>query len=95
VIAAVDCAGHAADYDALQPIADGIGAKTLDDAAHSVGGTYKGRPVGDLADVTTLGDRLRAEAKRRGRPAGDVRREFVFQRFLARMFSDPQRRHRV
>ncbi|HET6297125.1 MAG TPA: UDP-4-amino-4,6-dideoxy-N-acetyl-beta-L-altrosamine transaminase [Kribbella sp.] len=54
VIAAVDYAGHAADYDALQPIADRVGAKTLDDAAHSVGGTYKGRPVGDLADVTTL-----------------------------------------
>jgi UDP-4-amino-4,6-dideoxy-N-acetyl-beta-L-altrosamine transaminase len=54
VIAAVDYAGHAADYDALQPIADRVGAKTLADAAHSVGGTYKGRPVGDLADVTTL-----------------------------------------
>ena len=54
VIAAVDYAGHAADYDALQPIADRVGALTLDDAAHSVGGTYKGRPVGDLADITTL-----------------------------------------
>ncbi|MFC0627692.1 UDP-4-amino-4,6-dideoxy-N-acetyl-beta-L-altrosamine transaminase [Kribbella deserti] len=54
VIAAVDYAGHAADYDALQPIADSVGAKTLADAAHSVGGTYKGRPVGDLADVTTM-----------------------------------------
>ncbi len=54
VIAAVDYAGHAADYDALQPIADRVGALTLDDAAHSIGGTYKGRPVGDLADVTTL-----------------------------------------
>ncbi|HEY3001682.1 MAG TPA: UDP-4-amino-4,6-dideoxy-N-acetyl-beta-L-altrosamine transaminase [Kribbellaceae bacterium] len=54
VIAAVDYAGHACDYDALQPIADRVGATTLDDAAHSVGGTYKGRPVGDLADVTTF-----------------------------------------
>ena len=54
VIAAVDYAGQAADYDALQPIADRVGAKTLADAAHSVGGTSKGRPVGDLADVTTL-----------------------------------------
>jgi UDP-4-amino-4,6-dideoxy-N-acetyl-beta-L-altrosamine transaminase len=54
VVAAVDYAGQAADYDALQPIADRIGAKTLADAAHSVGGTSKGRPVGDLADVTTL-----------------------------------------
>lgn len=54
VVAAVDYAGHACDYDALQPIADRVGALTLDDAAHSVGGTYKGRPVGDLADITTL-----------------------------------------
>ncbi len=54
VVAAVDYAGHPADYDALQPIADRVGALTLDDAAHSIGGTYKGRPVGSLADVTTL-----------------------------------------
>ncbi len=54
VIAAVDYAGHPCDYDRLQPIADRVGAATLDDAAHSIGGTYRGRPVGDLADVTTL-----------------------------------------
>lgn len=54
VIAAVDYAGHPADYDALQPIADRVGALTLDDAAHSVGGLSGGRPVGDLADLTTL-----------------------------------------
>jgi dTDP-4-amino-4,6-dideoxygalactose transaminase len=53
VIAAVDYAGHPCDYDALQAIADRVGASTLDDAAHSIGGTYRGRPVGDLADVTT------------------------------------------
>lgn len=54
VIAAVDYAGQACAYDRLQPIADSVGAVTLDDAAHSVGGTMAGRPVGDLADVTTL-----------------------------------------
>jgi UDP-4-amino-4,6-dideoxy-N-acetyl-beta-L-altrosamine transaminase len=54
VVAAVDYAGHPADYDALQPIADRVGAVTLDDAAHSVGGSYRGRPVGDLADISTL-----------------------------------------
>lgn len=54
VIAAVDYAGHPADYDALQSVADHVGALTLGDAAHSVGGTYKGRPVGDLADMTAL-----------------------------------------
>jgi len=54
VVAGVDYAGHPCDYDRLQPIADRVGASTLADAAHSIGGTYKGRPVGDLADVTTL-----------------------------------------
>ena len=54
VITAVDYAGHPADYDALQPIADRVGAVTLDDAAHSIGGSYRGRPVGGLADITTL-----------------------------------------
>lgn len=54
VIAAVDYAGHPADYDALRPVADKVGALLLDDAAHSVGGTYKGRPVGDLADITAF-----------------------------------------
>lgn len=54
VIAAVDYAGHPADYDALQPLADRVGALTLADAAHSIGGTSKGRPVGDLADLTTF-----------------------------------------
>lgn len=54
VIAAVDYAGQAADYERLQPIADRVGALTLDDAAHSFGGSCNGRPVGDLADITTL-----------------------------------------
>lgn len=54
VIAAVDYAGHSADYDALQPLADRVGARTLADAAHSIGGTYRDRPVGSLADATTL-----------------------------------------
>jgi UDP-4-amino-4,6-dideoxy-N-acetyl-beta-L-altrosamine transaminase len=54
VIAAVDYAGQSADYTALQPLADRVGAKTLADAAHSVGGSAGGRPVGDLADVTTM-----------------------------------------
>ncbi|MFF1817469.1 aminotransferase class I/II-fold pyridoxal phosphate-dependent enzyme [Kribbella sp. NPDC058245] len=54
VIAAVDYAGQAADYAALQPLADAVGARTLADAAHSIGGSAAGRPVGDLADVTTM-----------------------------------------
>lgn len=54
VIAAVDYAGQPADYDQLQAIADRTGALTLADAAHSIGGTYKGRPIGDLADLSTF-----------------------------------------
>lgn len=54
VIAAVDYAGQPADYDALQLLANSVGALTLDDAAHSIGGSYRGRPVGDLADLTTF-----------------------------------------
>lgn len=54
VITAVDYAGQPAEYDQLQVLADTVGALTLADAAHSVGGTDEGRPVGDLADITTL-----------------------------------------
>ncbi|WP_168197415.1 nucleotidyl transferase AbiEii/AbiGii toxin family protein [Kribbella sp. ALI-6-A] len=39
-----------------------------------------------------MSDRLRAEARRRGRPAAEVRREFVFQRFLGRVFAEPNSR---
>lgn len=54
VVAAVDYAGHPCDYPRLQAIADRVGALTLADAAHSIGGTMDGRPVGDLADITTF-----------------------------------------
>lgn len=54
VIAAVDYAGHSADYDALATVAGRSGARLLADAAHSIGGTYRGRPVGSLADCTTF-----------------------------------------
>ena len=52
VVAAVDYAGHPADYDALcAPSGDAL---LLSDAAHSVGGTWRGHPVGSLADLTTF-----------------------------------------
>ncbi|WP_203337157.1 DegT/DnrJ/EryC1/StrS family aminotransferase [Nocardioides limicola] len=54
VIAAVDYAGHTADYKRLGKIAADAGALTLADAAHSIGGLHHGRPVGDLADITTF-----------------------------------------
>lgn len=54
VVAAVDYAGHPADYDALRAALAGSDALLLADAAHSIGATYRGRPVGSLADLTTF-----------------------------------------
>jgi UDP-4-amino-4,6-dideoxy-N-acetyl-beta-L-altrosamine transaminase len=54
VVAAVDFAGHPAEMDELRSVADEAGAMLLEDAAHSIGSFYKGRPVGTLADLTTL-----------------------------------------
>ena len=53
-IVAVDYAGHPADMDELRIIADKYGVFLIEDAAHSIGSTYKGRPVGSLADLTTF-----------------------------------------
>lgn len=53
-VAAVDYAGHPVDADELLDVAERAGALLVEDAAHSVGSTYKGRPVGSLADLTTL-----------------------------------------
>jgi dTDP-4-amino-4,6-dideoxygalactose transaminase len=53
-IAAVDYAGHPAEYDALRKISEPLGAVLVGDAAHAIGSTYHGRPVGSLADLTTF-----------------------------------------
>lgn len=54
VIAAVDFAGHPARLDALGEIAEDCGAVLVEDAAHSLGATHRGRPVGSIADMTCL-----------------------------------------
>jgi dTDP-4-amino-4,6-dideoxygalactose transaminase len=54
VVAGVDYSGHPIDIDRLRPVADSVGALLLEDAAHSIGSTYKGRAVGSLADITTF-----------------------------------------
>jgi dTDP-4-amino-4,6-dideoxygalactose transaminase len=54
VVAGVDFAGHPIDAPALAEIAHGGNALLLEDAAHSIGGSLDGRPVGSLADVTTF-----------------------------------------
>lgn len=53
-IVAVDYTGHPCDYDALRALADARDLKLIDDACHAVGGTYKGRRVGTLADLNTF-----------------------------------------
>lgn len=51
---AVDFAGLPCDYDALLSLGREHGWVTVADAAHSLGGAYRGRPVGGLADMTVL-----------------------------------------
>lgn len=53
MIIAVDLFGLPADYDVLRHIADCNEMILVADAAQSFGATYKGRPVGSLADYTT------------------------------------------
>jgi dTDP-4-amino-4,6-dideoxygalactose transaminase len=53
-IVAVDYAGHPADLDELRAIADRHGIYLIEDAAHSIGSIYKGRPVGSIADITAF-----------------------------------------
>jgi dTDP-4-amino-4,6-dideoxygalactose transaminase len=54
VVAGVDYAGHPIDAAALTDIAHRGDAVLLEDAAHSIGGSLDGQPVGSLADVTTF-----------------------------------------
>jgi perosamine synthetase len=53
-IIAVDYAGQPCDYDALRAIADRHGLALVADACHALGGSYKGRFVGTLADLNTF-----------------------------------------
>jgi perosamine synthetase len=51
---AVDYAGQPCDYDALQALADRHGLHLVADACHALGGTYHGRPVGGLAELSAF-----------------------------------------
>ena len=53
-VVAVDYAGHPADLDELRQVTDKHGIYLIEDAAHSIGSTYKERPVGSIADITTF-----------------------------------------
>jgi UDP-4-amino-4,6-dideoxy-N-acetyl-beta-L-altrosamine transaminase len=50
----VDYAGQPCDWDSLKAIADRHGLALVADACHALGGEYKGRKVGTLADITVF-----------------------------------------
>ena len=53
-IIAVDFAGQPCDYDSLTAIAEENGLALVADACHALGATYRGIPVGQLADLNTF-----------------------------------------
>jgi perosamine synthetase len=53
-IVAVDYAGQPCDYDGLRVIAERNNLAIVADACHALGGAYKDRPVGSLADLNTF-----------------------------------------
>jgi perosamine synthetase len=53
-IVAVDYAGQPCEYDDLRDIAERHGLVLISDACHSLGGSYRGRGVGSLAELNTF-----------------------------------------
>ena len=53
-IASVDFAGHPCDYDEILKIAKKHKLSVIEDAAHALGSTYKGKKIGSFADITIL-----------------------------------------
>ena len=53
-VIAVDYAGQPCDYDRLRTIVDQYGLVLVDDACHALGGKYKSRSVGTLADLSAF-----------------------------------------
>lgn len=53
-IIAMDYAGQPADYDELQALCSRYGLHLVADACHSLSGSYKGRPVGSLAELNVF-----------------------------------------
>jgi len=51
VILAAHLQGNPCDMDRILPIAAKHGIRVLEDCAQSVGGSYKGRPVGSMGDI--------------------------------------------
>ena len=53
-VIAVDFTGAPCDYDALRSICRKHHLYLIEDAAHSIGTSYRGMPVGQIADLTTF-----------------------------------------
>jgi len=53
-VVAVDFGGQSVDQDAFLALKKRYGFVYIEDAAHSIGTTYKGKPVGTFADMTTF-----------------------------------------
>jgi dTDP-4-amino-4,6-dideoxygalactose transaminase len=53
-IISIDFAGHPAEMDEINAISEQHGLTIISDAAHSLGASYRGRPVGGLADMTVM-----------------------------------------
>ena len=53
-IVAVDYAGQPSKLEQLKEIAEENEIFLIEDAAHSIGSNFKGRPVGSIADITTF-----------------------------------------
>ena len=53
-ITVVDYAGHPGPLDELKTICEKHGIYLIEDAAHSFGSVYKGKPVGSIADLTVF-----------------------------------------
>ena len=53
-IVVVDYAGIPCDLDEVMALADRHGLTVIEDACHAVGATYRGRPVGSIAHLSTF-----------------------------------------
>lgn len=53
-VVAVDFGGVPVALDEIRSICDEFDLTLIEDAAHSIGSSFKGRPIGSVADVTTF-----------------------------------------
>ena len=54
VLLPVDYAGHPCAMDAIMRLAGARGLRVVEDAAHALGASWQGRPIGSFADVTAF-----------------------------------------